>query len=209
MKISRLSSKLLILAASASMVFSALGAAPAFAGHDPAPALQGLHAPGGTGKITGNSYLFRPVKIASLQVAMANGTRVSATRFGAQASCPPNLCYNGGPVLASPHVYLVFWGLWWYCGRNCGNCPASCGNADSLKVENYLYNYWHQVGQRGESWATITSQYYDKAGRHPAFGQGVWGTGCAADGNCGWVAWQQDPPTTSPTVAELGNFASG
>jgi len=177
------------------------------------PVQHRLHVPGGTGKITHKSASWHPTRIAGVRLTGPGGAKVLATRFGARSSstsCPPNLCYNGGPVQAHPHVYFVFWGTWWYCsGSGCANCPgSSCGNADSLQVETYLYNYWHQVGQPGENWATITSQYYDVHGNHPTFGHGVWGTRCSVDGNnnCGWVAWQQDPPP-SPTADDLAGMA--
>jgi serine protease len=205
--------KFLLLAAviSAAATLAAAAAVPAAATAHQSVS-HGLHIPGGTGRITHKNEIWHPTKIAGIQMAGPNGTRVSATRFAARsasASCPPNLCYNGGIVQAHPHVYLVFWGTWWQCAGACANCPgSSCGNADSAQVESYLYDYWHQVGQPGDNWATITSQYYDHRGRHPAFGHGVWGTGCSADGNnnCGWVAWQQDPPT-SPTADDLAGMA--
>jgi hypothetical protein len=78
-------------------------------------------------------------------------------------------------------------------------------------VEAQLYYYWHATGLPGESHVTITSQYYGSSGTYPHFGgsNGVWGSSCSVDGagNCGWVAWQQNPPR-APTANQIGQMAS-
>lgn len=174
---------------------------------------------GGGGKSAARYMPAHPVRIGSVRYAAVRSARVSAARFavGALSSCGyPDVCFGGGTVQTRPRVYLVFWGTWWYCtGSGCVNCPTSstgCGDQNSLTVENDLYAYWHQVGRPGEGHSTITSQYYAGGGAYPSFGfkHGVFGHRCSADGsgNCGEVAWQQDPPSSSPTAAQIAQMAS-
>lgn len=116
-----------------------------------------------------------------------------------------NMQYHGGPVQHDPQVYIVLWGTWWDCsGSGCTN-P---GSGNGLAVESYLYNYWHGVGAGNDGLVQVDSQYTDATG-HPSFGSGVWGTGCSTDGNdnCGWVAYQQDPPQ-APTMQDLAGVAA-
>ena len=202
MKISKV---LLGVASLALLAPLATGAAPAAATPPQPKPVQ--HIPGATGKLTGQSW--RPTRIAGVRASGPGGLVISGARFStrrAAAGCSGDtLCYDKGPVQAHPQVYLVLWGTWWNCtGTGCTN-----KHPDSGTVESYLYSYWHQVGQPGENWSTITSQYFDNQGRHPSFGHGVWGTGCSHDGhhNCGWVAWQQDPPS-SPTPQDLAGMAA-
>jgi hypothetical protein len=198
----------LLLAAALFLASLVAWSSPAAAARHPAQAA--LHIPGSTGKVT-PSEQWHPTRIGGVKASGPGGLVVSGARFStspAAASCSGNnLCYQPahGPVQTQPRVYLVLWGTWW-------NCTApSCANKNPKSgiVENYLYKYWHQIGQPGEIWSTITSQYFDSTGHHPSFGHGVWGTACSHDGNnnCGWVAWQQDPPT-SPTDNDLSNMAA-
>jgi hypothetical protein len=214
------------------LVFLAAGALGLGAGAGPAPAARVVltavylsaphgHSAGGGGG-GGSARLYapaHPVQIGSVHYAAVHGTRVSEASFavGALSSCGyPDVCFQGGTVQTRPRVYLVFWGTWWHCtGAGCVNCPTSstgCGDQNSLTVENDLYAYWHQVGRPGESHSTITSQYYAGGGQHPAFGfkNGVYGNHCSTDGfgNCGEVAWQQNPPSGSPTAAQIARMAS-
>jgi hypothetical protein len=210
------------------VTFTVAAPAPAFAAHQGASLSvarhksPALHSPGGSRSKAPHAGTTRVhlVRIGKPQVALQAGG-ATATRFAVgssairtAASCAyPQLCYNGGPVQVHPHVYLLLWGTWWYClGSGCVNCPTSstgCGSGNSRTVESYLYYYWHQVGAQYEGWSTITSQYYGSAGQHPTFGHNVWGTSCSTDGNhnCGWVAWQQNPPA-SPTTTDLANMAT-
>jgi hypothetical protein len=113
------------------------------------------------------------------------------------------LLYHGGFVQHNPQIYIVLWGTWWYCqGSGCVH-PGSGNGAD---VETYLYNYWHGVGTGNDSLVQVDNQYSDSSGS-PTFGNGVWGSNCSADGHCGWVAYQQDPPQ-APTVQDLAGVAA-
>ncbi|MBV9382500.1 MAG: hypothetical protein JO242_17775, partial [Streptosporangiaceae bacterium] len=70
-----------------------------------------------------------------------------------------NLQYNGGPVAHSPAVYLDFWGSQW--------------DSDSNGVEQYMQSFVSGLGQSGDNWSTITSQYTDSSGQGPVFGGSV------------------------------------
>lgn len=72
-----------------------------------------------------------------------------------------NLLYNGGPVAHSPAIYLDFWGNQW--------------DSDANGVSQYLQSYFGGLGQSGDSWSTITSQYTDSSGQGPSFNGSVLG----------------------------------
>ncbi len=136
-----------------------------------------------------------------MRSAKAGGTVWQRGRATAPASSK-NMQYHGGPVQHDPQIYLVFWGTWWACsGSGCNS-----GNTNGEAVESYLYNYWHAVGTANDPQVQVDSEYGDSSG-DPAFGSGVWGTGCASDGNCGWVAYQSDPPS-APTISDIAGVAA-
>jgi Ricin-type beta-trefoil lectin domain len=199
-------------------IIIALGAVSVVPATAAAPQSVALgHLPGGNGETAHLYTPAHPVKMGKIAYDAVNGAPVSGTLFAVGSSAAncvaPDVCYNGGHVQANPRVYLVFWGPWWFCtGAGCVNCPTStigCGDSNSLQVEKYLWDYWHQVGQRGEAHATVTSQYQDSFGVHPTFGRGVYGTRCSTDGfgNCGGVVWQEEPPA-SPTPEQIAQMAS-
>jgi ricin-type beta-trefoil lectin protein len=173
-------------------------------------AMASAHKPGGS-RLASASSGFKvpgaPVRTAPFRpersgkpggVVWQRGHVVAATNTG-------NMQYHGGPVQHHPQIYLVFWGTWWDCsGSGCTN-PGS-GNGDA--VESYLYNYWHGVGEGDDPLVQVDSEYGDTNG-NPAFGSAVWGTACSSDGNdnCGWVAYQSDPPP-SPTMSDLAGVAA-
>jgi serine protease len=72
-----------------------------------------------------------------------------------------NLLYNGGPVAHNPVVYLDFWGSQW--------------DSDTSGAAQYVQNFMAGLGQSGDNWSTITSQYTDYTGLGPAFGGSVLG----------------------------------
>lgn len=88
---------------------------------------------------------------------------------------PGRMTYNGGPVQQHPVVYLVFWGPWWYSSTN----PTGGGGA----LETELYQFFHGIGQAGDSWSTTLTQYKDNSGTGPQFGAGVWGDSAVDSGS--------------------------
>jgi serine protease len=87
------------------------------------------------------------------KVSVRHGGRAAAVQQGS------NLLYNGGPVVHAPAVYLDFWGSQW--------------NSDSNGVVQYMQSFMSGLGQSGDNWSTITSQYTDSSGQGPTFGGSV------------------------------------
>src|SRR5690242_15828152 len=80
---------------------------------------------------------------------------------GAAAAAPfaaSNLTYHGGPIQASPAVYLVFWGSQW--------------SSDANGVQSYVTSFFSGLGQSNDAWSRVTTQYTGTNGR-PAFSGSV------------------------------------
>jgi hypothetical protein len=71
------------------------------------------------------------------------------------------MVYGGGPVQLHPVVYLVFWGSQW--------------NTDTNGIPAYLTSMFNGLGNTGDNWSTITSQYHNASGQGPAFTGAVLG----------------------------------
>jgi hypothetical protein len=91
-------------------------------------------------------------------VVAQSGSRAKAAHARPQQS--GGLIYNGGPVEHSPTVYLVFWGNQW--------------DSDGNGVQQYMQGFFGGLGQSGDSWSTITTQYPDNSGA-PSFNGSVLG----------------------------------
>jgi hypothetical protein len=131
-------------------------------------------------------HLARAVTGKPAGLAYARG-RISAA---ARASTPDTgrMNYYGGPVQHHPVVYLVFWGPWWATQAN----PAGGGGA----LETELTQFFHGIGQVGDSWSTTLAQYKDSSGTGPQFGTGVWGN------------WAVDTASTPPPAATNDQIAA-
>jgi Ricin-type beta-trefoil lectin domain/Putative Ig domain len=73
--------------------------------------------------------------------------------------CP--VSYGGGAVEIHPHVYLLLWGPDWVSD------PSQAATA------MWLEKFYSGLGEPGDDWSTITSQYGDSSGS-PTFGNGVY-----------------------------------
>jgi hypothetical protein len=76
-----------------------------------------------------------------------------------QSGCTePNcdLAWNSGSVEHAPKLYVLFWGPTW---------ETDAGEQTSA---SYLLNLYSGLGQPGDNWSRVTSQYTDGSGR-PAF----------------------------------------
>lgn len=69
------------------------------------------------------------------------------TQLSLQPSSQDNLRYGGGPIQASPKVYVVFWGSIW---------QNTTGDPDGVKkrVKAFLF------GLKGSQWTSTLTQYY-------------------------------------------------
>jgi hypothetical protein len=61
-----------------------------------------------------------------------------------------NLSYNGGQVLTTPSIFLIFWGREWSSG-------FSTGGYSSAKAQSYVGSFFSGVG--ASSWLNSTTQY--------------------------------------------------
>jgi len=71
-------------------------------------------------------------------------------RLAVAANSAANLNYNGGHVLTSPGILLIFWGPTWSSG-------FSSGGFTNVQAENYISSFAGGVG--GSSWLNSTTQY--------------------------------------------------
>lgn len=140
--------------------------------------------------VTASSALPVPPKVdlhARAATALAHVTAgskaVMAQRGHAivQPQASGYMTYHGGPVAHSPRVYLLFWGSQW--------------SSDPNGVESYLYYYFNGLGQSGDGWSRITSQYTDYTGLGPSFGGAV------------FAGWAQDT-STAPTYSSQAQLAA-
>ena len=79
--------------------------------------------------------------------------------IGCQVSCPTNLKYHGGPIQASPRVFVTFWG--WH-----GSDPSG--------VAGYLQAYLSGLG--GSPYGGIQTQYHGTNGYVGNPSGQLWGT---------------------------------
>jgi hypothetical protein len=81
-----------------------------------------------------------------------------------------NLAYHGGPVQASPHVYLVFWGKWWK-----SSCTGQQGHG--VADENYLTSFFNGRGSGSDGLSAVATQYHGTSGQRSEFsGKVLYGT---------------------------------
>ena len=133
------------------------------------------------------------VASAATQPGMATASRDTVARYGVvpmlgsqsgqaiQPAAAADLIYHGGPISASPAVYLVFWGSQW--------------SSDANGVQSYLTKFFQGLGTSGDAWSRVTSQYTGR-GQHPTF------TGSVLKGT--WV----DTSAAAPGRASAGQIAS-
>jgi len=92
-------------------------------------------------------------------------TRAAATPAVAPAaSCAEPNCdvaYHGGPVIHSPHVYLLFWGPKW---------KSAAAEKGAL---SYLTEFYKGLGAAPDTWSLTAAQYGDGKGS-PAFGKALY-----------------------------------
>jgi serine protease len=94
----------------------------------------------------------------------ATATAPTAGRYGVYPmgirSTPPStlaandLVFHGGEVAIHPHIYLVFWGTQW--------------QSDTTGAHDYIKHFYEGLGQTGDNWSRVTSQYHGSNGS-PAF----------------------------------------
>jgi hypothetical protein len=106
-----------------------------------------------------------------------------------------NLLYNGGPVQASPQVFLLFWGSWW--NSSCSNTQGNGSDAES-----YLYGFTHGMGGPTDHQTPVDAQYNDSAGDYPT---------SPVPSNQVFASWNADctDPPASATDAQLASEAAG
>jgi hypothetical protein len=97
-----------------------------------------------------------------------------------------NLAYHGGPIQASPAVYLVFWGSQW--------------SSDANGVQSYVTNFFSGLGQSNDQWSRVTSQYTGQ-GQHPTF------TGSVLKGT--WVDTASAAPSRASATAIFNEASRG
>jgi hypothetical protein len=84
------------------------------------------------------------------------GARSAAAATPACTEPDCDVSYNGGPVLLSPKVYLVFWG------------PAWSSDSTEEQSASYLLSFYKGLGTSEDTWSRITSLYGDAKGK-PTF----------------------------------------
>ncbi|WP_198035268.1 hypothetical protein [Streptacidiphilus rugosus] len=75
---------------------------------------------------------------------------MNAHKAAAAAAAGNNLAYGGGNIVASPHVYIVYWGNQWG--------TSSVTNDPSGEVPLQSSFFQHLYGS-GDTWSTSTTQY--------------------------------------------------
>ncbi len=106
-----------------------------------------------------------------------------------------NLLYNGGPVQASPQLFLLFWGSWW--NSTCSNTQGNGSDAES-----YLYGFTHGMGGPTDHQTPVDAQYNDSAGDYPT---------SPVPSNQVFASWNADctDPPASATDGQLASEAAG
>lgn len=106
-----------------------------------------------------------------------------------------NLLYNGGPVQASPQLFLLFWGSWW--NSSCSNTQGNGSDAES-----YLYGFTHGMGGPSDHQTPVDAQYSDSSGDYPT---------SPVPSNQVFASWNADcsDPPASATDAQLASEAAG
>lgn len=75
----------------------------------------------------------------------------SAHAAGPAASGTSNLVYGGGPIVASPTIYIVYWGSQWGTGSTVTNDPSGVA---PLQLSFFQHAYGN-----GDTWSNSVTQY--------------------------------------------------